>query len=140
MSYEIRYGKAEVAVYRTHASPLRHVAAIPESPFTARDNTLFGVELEIVVRGEQFLPAYTQGDNRRVVATDTMKNFIVERALGCQAATLEGGLKIPGGAIDAITALSDEVRVDVAKLAKVDLPALSRPPEYDVARPVGSKP
>ena len=57
-----------------------------------------------------------------------------------QAATLEGGLKIPGGAIDAITALSDEVRVDVAKLAKVDLPALSRPPEYDVARPVGSKP
>jgi uncharacterized protein YlxW (UPF0749 family) len=57
-----------------------------------------------------------------------------------QATTLEGGLKIPGGAIDAITALSNEVRVDVAKLAKVDLPALSRPPEYDVARPVGSKP
>jgi len=92
MSYEIRYGKAEVAVYRTHASPLRHVAAIPESPFTGRDNALFGIELEIVVRGEQFLPAYTQGDNRRVVATDTMKNFIVERALGCQAAALEGWL------------------------------------------------
>jgi urate oxidase len=92
MSYEIRYGKAEVAVYRTHASPLRHVAAIPESPFTGRDNRLFGVELEIVVHGEQFLPAYTQGDNRRVVATDTMKNFIVERALACRAATLEGWL------------------------------------------------
>jgi urate oxidase len=92
MKYEIRYGKAEVAVYRTHAQPLRGVRGIPESAFSGRDNTLVGAEIEVVVRGETFLPAYTEGDNRRVVATDTMKNFIVQRSLTCRAATLEGWL------------------------------------------------
>ncbi len=92
MKYEIRYGKAEVSVYRTHAAPLRNVGTIPESAFGGRENTLFGAELEIVVRGEAFLAAYTEGDNRRVVATDTMKNFIVEQSLVCRAATLEGWL------------------------------------------------
>jgi urate oxidase len=45
-----------------------------------------------VVRGEQFLEAYTHGDNRRVVATDTMKNFIHAASLACEAATLEDWL------------------------------------------------
>ena len=57
-----------------------------------------------------------------------------------QAATLEGGLKIPGGAVDALTALGKDVKVEIAKQARVDVPALSRPPEFEVARPVGSKP
>jgi urate oxidase / 2-oxo-4-hydroxy-4-carboxy-5-ureidoimidazoline decarboxylase len=92
MSYQIRYGKADVKVYRTHATPLRDITPIPESPFTGRENTLFGIEVEVIVRGESFLDAYTRGDNRRVVATDTMKNFIHHAALGCGAATLEGWL------------------------------------------------
>jgi urate oxidase / 2-oxo-4-hydroxy-4-carboxy-5-ureidoimidazoline decarboxylase len=92
MKHEIRYGKADVRVYRTQASPLTGITAIPESPFTGRDNTLFGIEVEVIVRGEAFLEAYTRGDNRRVVATDTMKNFIQHAALGCSAATLEGWL------------------------------------------------
>ncbi|PZR61547.1 MAG: urate oxidase [Chloroflexi bacterium] len=92
MSYEISYGKADVKVYRTHATPLTGIAPIPESPFTGRDNRLFAAELEIVVRGEAFIAAYTRGDNRRVVATDTMKNFILQAALNCEAATLEGWL------------------------------------------------
>jgi len=96
--YEISYGKAEVRVYRTHATPLRGVSTIPESAFNGRDNALFGAELEIVVRGEAFLEAYTHGDNRRVVATDTMKNFIVSSALGCTSATLEGWLHEIGSA------------------------------------------
>jgi urate oxidase len=49
-------------------------------------------QLEVVVRGEEFLEAYTRGDNRRVVATDTMKNFIHAASLACGAATLEGWL------------------------------------------------
>jgi uncharacterized protein YlxW (UPF0749 family) len=57
-----------------------------------------------------------------------------------QAATLEGGLKIPGGAVDALAALGKDVKVEIARQAKVDLPALSRPPQFEVARPVGSKP
>jgi len=57
-----------------------------------------------------------------------------------QPATLEGGLKIPGGAVDALTALGKDVDVEIAKQAKVDVPALSRPPEFEVARPVRSSP
>ncbi len=98
MKHEIRYGKADVRVYRTHAAPLRGVPPIPESPFTGRDNLLMGAAIEVVVRGEAFLEAYTEGDNRRVVATDTMKNFIQTAALGCDAPTLEGWLSEIGTA------------------------------------------
>ena len=34
MSYEIRYGKADVKVYRTYGAPLRGVTPIPESALT----------------------------------------------------------------------------------------------------------
>lgn len=98
MKYEIRYGKADVKVYRTYATPLSGVTPIPESPFTGRDNTLMAAEIEVVVRGETFLEAYTAGDNRRVVATDTMKNFIHAASLECTAATLEGWLRHIGAA------------------------------------------
>jgi urate oxidase len=92
MQYEIHYGKADVKVYRTHGTPLRGVTQIPESPFRGRDNTLMAAEIEVIVRGEVFLDAYTRGDNRLVVATDTMKNFIHAASLDCPAATLEGWL------------------------------------------------
>jgi urate oxidase / 2-oxo-4-hydroxy-4-carboxy-5-ureidoimidazoline decarboxylase len=87
--YEIRYGKSEVRVYRTHAEPLSGVTEIPESPFRGRDNILTAAEIEVVVHGTAFLPAYTVGDNRRVVATDTMKNFIHATSLAARARTLE---------------------------------------------------
>ena len=92
MTYEISYGKADVKVYRTHGTPLRGVTSIPESPFAGRENTLMAAEIEVVVRGTAFLDAYTLGDNRLVVATDTMKNFIHAASLQCPAATLEGWL------------------------------------------------
>ena len=92
MDYEIHYGKADVKVYRTYGTPLTGVTPIPESPFTGRDNTLMAAQIEVVVRGEVFLDAYTHGDNRLVVATDTMKNFIHAASLDCPAATLEGWL------------------------------------------------
>ena len=92
VSHRIRYGKADVKVYRTHAEPLTGITPIPESPFTGRSNTLMAAQLEVVVRGEVFLDAYTRGDNRLVVATDTMKNFIHAASLDSPAATLEGWL------------------------------------------------
>jgi urate oxidase len=92
MKYEIHYGKADVKVYRTHGKPLRGVTQIPESPFSGRHNALMAAEIEVIVRGDVFLEAYTQGDNRLVVATDTMKNFIHAASLDCPAATLEGWL------------------------------------------------
>jgi len=96
--YVISYGKADVKVYRTHGTPLTGVTAIPESPFAGRENTLMAAEIEVVVRGTAFLDAYTKGDNRLVVATDTMKNFIHAASLECPAATLEGWLHHVGSA------------------------------------------
>ncbi len=98
MKYEIRYGKAGVAVYRTYGTPLRGVTPILESPFVGRDNVLMAAELEIEVHGEIFLDAYTKGDNRLVVATDTMKNFMHSASLNSPAATLEGWLDHVGRA------------------------------------------
>jgi urate oxidase len=93
---EIGYGKAQISVYRTHAAPLTGVPPIPESPFTGRPNTLFAAEVDVEVFGDNFLPAYTEGDNRAVVATDTMKNFVLRQALAFDGATLESLLAFLG--------------------------------------------
>jgi urate oxidase / 2-oxo-4-hydroxy-4-carboxy-5-ureidoimidazoline decarboxylase len=70
---EIRYGKHNVSFYRTH--PVRGLLA---------------GRVSIDVFGDNFLPAYTEGDNREVVATDTMKNFVYAMALEYPGATHEG--------------------------------------------------
>lgn len=46
--------------------------------------------------GDEFLASYTEGDNTKVVATDTMKNFVHEMALEYGGATLEGFLAFLG--------------------------------------------
>jgi urate oxidase len=89
---EITYGKAAVPVYRAYGTPLRGLARVPESSFEGRDNTLMAVEVDVEVFGDNFLPAYTEGDNSAVVATDSMKNFILRHGLGYEGATLEGFL------------------------------------------------
>ena len=53
------------------------------------------------------------------------------------APTLEGGLKIPGGAFDALDSLPG-VHVEMERAAKIDIPALARPPAFRVARPITS--
>lgn len=92
MKTEIHYGKAAVSTYRTYATPLTGITPIPESPFTGRSNVLMGAEIDVKVLGESFLAAYTEGDNRLVVATDTMKNFIHRESLAFDGSTLEGWL------------------------------------------------
>jgi urate oxidase len=98
MQYEIQYGKADVKVYRTYGTPLHGVTPIPESPFSGRENILMAAELEVTVHGTAFLDAYTHGDNRRVVATDTMKNFMHTASMVSTASTLEGWLYDVGSA------------------------------------------
>ncbi|MEO9176176.1 MAG: factor-independent urate hydroxylase [Gaiellales bacterium] len=88
----ITYGKAAVPVYRAYGTPLRGLTPVPESSFTGRDNTLTAVEVDVEVFGEHFLPAYTEGDNRAVVATDSMKNYILQHGLQYDGSTLEGFL------------------------------------------------
>lgn len=73
MTAEIRYGKHDISFYRTH--PTRGLLAGRAS---------------VDVFGDNFLPAYTEGDNRGVVATDTMKNFTHALALEYPGTTYEG--------------------------------------------------
>ena len=94
----ISYGKLSVPVQRVGVAPLRGLPAIPESPLRSLDSRLLACEVSIEVLGEGFLAAYTEGDNRRVVATDTMKNVILRRALEYDGATLEGLLDVLGHA------------------------------------------
>ncbi|MFN8513444.1 MAG: urate oxidase [Chloroflexia bacterium] len=57
------------------------------------------------------LPAYTVGDNRRVVATDTMKNVILKEALAYDGATLEGFLAHLGHRFLMLYPEMDHIRV-----------------------------
>jgi urate oxidase / 2-oxo-4-hydroxy-4-carboxy-5-ureidoimidazoline decarboxylase len=91
--YVISYGKSRVPVYRVYATPLSGLTPVPESSFTGRENILFAAEIDVEVFGENFLPSYTKGDNSMVVATDTMKNFILRQSLAFKGATLEGLLE-----------------------------------------------
>ncbi|HEY3238329.1 MAG TPA: DUF881 domain-containing protein, partial [Acidimicrobiia bacterium] len=50
-------------------------------------------------------------------------------------ATLEVGLRIPGGAADTLAAL-DGVAVEVERRSDVLVPALEQPPSFKVATPV----
>ena len=96
MKAEIYYGKADVATYRTYATPLTGIVTIPESSFDGRPNTLLAATIEVQVLGTAFMAAYTEGDNRLVVATDTMKNFIHRESLAFTGATLEEWLAFIG--------------------------------------------
>ena len=77
----ISYGKLAVPVHCVGVPPLRGLPEIPESPVRALDSGLLAAEVSMEVLGQGFMPAYTEGDNRNVVATDTMKNVILRHAL-----------------------------------------------------------
>src|SRR5262245_62081565 len=94
--YTISYGKRAIPLYRVYSAPLRGLTPIPESNFAGRENILFAVEIDVEVVGNNFLPAYTQGDNSNLVATDSMKNFVLRQALEFQGATLESFLDLLG--------------------------------------------
>jgi urate oxidase len=70
---EIRYGKTRIVFFR--------LAKRYAPPFAA--------SITIDVFGERFGAAYTEGDNREVVATDTMKNFVYATAADFSGRSLE---------------------------------------------------
>lgn len=92
----VHYGKGNITLYRTYARPLAGITPIPESSFTGRANILFAADVEVTVFGDHTLASYTEGDNSKVVATDTMKNFVLKQALAYEGATLEGFLHFLG--------------------------------------------
>jgi urate oxidase / 2-oxo-4-hydroxy-4-carboxy-5-ureidoimidazoline decarboxylase len=123
IDYEISYGKSSVPVFRHHATPLAGLPEVPESAFRGRDNTLFANEISVEVFGDNFLPAYTRGDNLSVVATDSMKNFILSQAREYEGATLEGYLaRLGSGFLERYEQMHDvrvsgrELRFDPAQV------------------------
>jgi urate oxidase len=68
----ISYGKLRVPVHRIDG------------------DDVLACEVSVEVLGDNFLPAYTEGDNANVVATDTMKNFILRESLSYDGTDLEG--------------------------------------------------
>ncbi|MCR6097654.1 urate oxidase [Salipaludibacillus agaradhaerens] len=90
------YGKGDVFVYRTYAKPLTDVTKIPESSFSGRSNIILGMDVQVALKGDAFLTSFTEGDNSFVVATDSMKNFILHYAGEYQGNTMEGFLTFVG--------------------------------------------
>jgi uncharacterized protein YlxW (UPF0749 family) len=82
--------------------------------------------------------AFSQREGRLVLDTTPLDAPYKVQAIG-QPATLEGGLKIPGGALDTLRSLKD-VQADVARAARLDLPPLARPLTFRAAHPVSSAP
>jgi urate oxidase len=107
----ISYGKMRIPLYRVYARPLVGIRPIPESRFAGRTNTLFALEVDVEVFGNNFLPAYTQGDNSNVVATDSMKNFVLRQALAFEGSTLEALLIFLGERFLATYAQMESLRI-----------------------------
>lgn len=116
-SFSTSYGKLRIPVYRVYASPLRGVTPIPESQFVRRENILFAYEIDVEVLGENFLPAYTHGDNTNVVATDSMKNFVLRQALEFEGSTLEEFLHVLGQRFLFTYAQMERIRLSARELA-----------------------
>jgi len=127
----MNYGKEKVAVYRTYGTPLEGVRTIPESDFDGRDNVLFGLEVFVQVEGEEFLPSFRDGDNSMVVATDSMKNFILHHAGEYDGATVEGFLHFVGSLF-----LETYSQMEAVRISADELPFDERPvPEGDSFEP-----
>src|ERR1700676_2948552 len=67
------YGKGDVIVYRLHRE----------------EGRVFGANVLMLLYGDAFWPTYTTGDNSRLVATDSMKNFIQRETLNYAGGDLE---------------------------------------------------
>ncbi len=117
------YGKGDVFVFRTYAKPLQGVKQIPESDFSEKENVIFGMNAKISLKGQAFLTSFTEGDNSLVIATDSMKNFMLRHAAQYEGATLEGFLTFvcerfldTYAHLDAVEISADEIPFDSVKV------------------------
>ena len=95
---KITYGKLRV--------PLQRVVKRDDG-----DHDVLACEVSIEVLGENFAAAYVEGDNSAVVATDTMKNFILRESLAYGGDTLEGLLEHLGRGFLATYPVMEAVRM-----------------------------
>ena len=73
------YGKGDVVVYRLNRNGL-----VPEGRCP-----VFGANVMLLIYGDAFWPTYTTGDNKGLVATDSMKNFIQRETMKYSGFDLE---------------------------------------------------
>jgi urate oxidase len=123
-STEVSYGKAHVVFFR----------------FGGRDVMPFAASVDIDVFGERFMAAYTHGDNRDVVATDTMKNFVYAMAAEYGGRTLLGLCAFLGRrfldtyeAMESVRVSAREVPLDAAAGQRGPSDVLFRSTRGDVA-------
>lgn len=128
LNYQISYGKTLVPVYRVYATPLTGVTPVRESAFKGKSNNLIAFEADVEVLGANFLPSYTEGDNSQVVATDSMKNFIIRQGLAYTGSTLEGYLDFLGRELLATYSQMEGLRLTGRELAFVPVQAPTAPP------------
>jgi urate oxidase / 2-oxo-4-hydroxy-4-carboxy-5-ureidoimidazoline decarboxylase len=94
----ISYGKLRVPVHRIDG------------------DDVLACEVSVEVLGDNFLPAYTEGDNSQVVATDTMKNFILRESLSYDGTGLEGLLLHLGERFTTTYPVMEAVRMSAKEL------------------------
>jgi urate oxidase/2-oxo-4-hydroxy-4-carboxy-5-ureidoimidazoline decarboxylase len=75
------YGKGDVIAYRLQREG---------------NQAVFGVNVLLLIYGEQFWPTYTTGDNTNLVATDSMKNFIQRETMNFGGEDLESYARFLG--------------------------------------------
>jgi urate oxidase/2-oxo-4-hydroxy-4-carboxy-5-ureidoimidazoline decarboxylase len=85
----LSYGKGLVAVYRVDVPPQSGVATIPESNFSGETGGLLAVRSTVEADGAHLISTWTDGDNARCVATDTMKNALLYDASTFGGSTIE---------------------------------------------------
>ncbi|WP_078552497.1 factor-independent urate hydroxylase [Bacillus alkalicellulosilyticus] len=90
MDRTMYYGKGDVFVYRSYATPLEGIREIPESNCKGRSNIILGMDIKVALKGQDFLTSFTNGDNSLVITTDSMKNFILRHAGMYKGSTMEG--------------------------------------------------
>jgi uncharacterized protein YlxW (UPF0749 family) len=82
--------------------------------------------------------AFSERDGRVALDDSVLAAPYRVDAIG-PAATMEGGLRIPGGVVDSLGALKG-AHGEIQRAARLELPALITAPVRHAARPVGSSP
>jgi urate oxidase len=80
------YGKGDVIVYRLNRDGKTPTGRSP----------VFGANVLFLIFGDAFWPTYTTGDNSRLIATDSMKNFIQRETLNFDGYDLEAYCRFLG--------------------------------------------
>jgi len=80
------YGVADTIVYRLNRD------GQPEG-----GNPVFGANVKFLIYGDAFWPAYTQGENANLIATDSIKNFIERETMNFEEYDLESYCRFLAG-------------------------------------------